>query len=327
MTAAGGTYDGSAFAATATVAGVNGSYAASLEAVTPTLAYYDATGVLVTDPNNKPIAPTKAGTYTVVASFAGSVDYASVTSTPVTFTIGKAVPSSVTVADAGGTYNDAPVSATGSVAGVVKGVDTTPAAKLENVGLNFTYYVGNSTTGVALASGPINAGTYTVVASFAGSVDYTPANSKPVTFTIGKAVPSVTAADAGGTYNDCAVPGHGPGGRQSGGDGHDSGDQPGRRHSDLDLLLRHGGHGQAASGRSQRRRHVYRGGLVRRQRGLRGCPERTGQICHYQGHAYRPSHGGLAKPTTARRMRPRPPWLAWYQGSTEPRLPRWKKSG
>ena len=37
---AGGTYNGSAFSATATVAGVNGSSGSTLEGVTPTLLYY-----------------------------------------------------------------------------------------------------------------------------------------------------------------------------------------------------------------------------------------------------------------------------------------------
>ena len=43
VTAAGGTYDGSPFAASATMAGVGGSAGPSLEGVTPTLAYYAGT--------------------------------------------------------------------------------------------------------------------------------------------------------------------------------------------------------------------------------------------------------------------------------------------
>jgi cyclophilin family peptidyl-prolyl cis-trans isomerase len=83
---AGGTYNGSAFSATATVTGVSGTAASSLDGVTPTLLYYtgsDTTGTSSTT------APTNAGTYTVVASFAGSANYAAVKS-QATFTIAKA---------------------------------------------------------------------------------------------------------------------------------------------------------------------------------------------------------------------------------------------
>ena len=90
-----------------------------------------------------------AGTYTVVASFAGSVDYASAKTCAGPFTIGKAA-SSVTAADAGGTYSGATFPATALVAGVVSGVDTTPAAKLETVGPTVKYYPGTTTTGTVL---------------------------------------------------------------------------------------------------------------------------------------------------------------------------------
>ena len=91
----------------------------------------------------------------------------------------------VRVSDAGGTFNGSAFPATASVAGVVNGVDTTPAATLESVGTTLTYYVGSDTSGTNLgSSAPTAIGTYTVVASFAGSQDYENATSSPLTFNI-----------------------------------------------------------------------------------------------------------------------------------------------
>ncbi len=75
VTDAGGTYTGHAFPATVTIAGVNGVAGASLEGVKPTLVYFAGTTATGT-----PLAgaPTGRGTYTVMAVFAGSADYASV---------------------------------------------------------------------------------------------------------------------------------------------------------------------------------------------------------------------------------------------------------
>jgi hypothetical protein len=185
---AGGTFNGSAFGATATVTGVNGVPASSLEGVSPTLVYYAGNTAL-------PGAPSGAGTYTVVASFAGSADYAAA-SASTTFTIGAAT-SVVSVSDAGGTYSEQAFPATATVAGV-NGV---PASTLEGVGLSLAYYAGNT----LLPGAPTVAGSYHVIASFAGSPDYTAANAS-VNFTIGQARPTVSVSDAGGTYSGSAFP-------------------------------------------------------------------------------------------------------------------------
>ena len=174
---AGGTYNGSPFPATALVNG-----ATSLEGVSPTFTYYagsTATG------NGSTTAPTAVGTYTVVASFAGSTDYAAAQSAPLTFTISKATPA-VTASDAGGTYDGSPFPATALVNG---------ATSLEGVSPTFTYYAGSTATGNGSTTAPTAVGTYTVVASFAGSTDYAAAQSAPATFTItaaSKATPTVT---------------------------------------------------------------------------------------------------------------------------------------
>ena len=188
MTDAGGTFNGTAFSATGLVAGVvtgtggDSTPAATLGGVGLTLTYYAGSTAKGTQLAG---APSAAGMYTVVASFAGSTDYLPATSAPTTFTISKATPT-VTVTDAGGTYTGSAFPATGTVAGVVTGTggDSTPAATLETVGLTYTYYLGAFATGTPLGSAPSTDGTYTVVASFAGSADYFAALSVAKTFQI-----------------------------------------------------------------------------------------------------------------------------------------------
>jgi hypothetical protein len=59
------------------------------------------------------------------------------------------------------------------------------AASLEGVTPVVTYYVGSGTSGTNLGSTPpVQPGTYTVVAVFPGSTDYTAVQSSPVTFSI-----------------------------------------------------------------------------------------------------------------------------------------------
>jgi hypothetical protein len=165
---------------------VNG--ASSLEGVTPTLTYYSgskATGTPLA------AAPTAVGTYTAVATFAGSKDYAAATSSPVTFSIAPSAPK-LTVSCAGGTYNGAAFAASAKVNGT---------ASLEGVSPILIYYAGSNATGTPLTGAPVAAGTYTVIARFAGSADYTSAVSGPVTFCIAKAVAVLHVTDLGGVYN------------------------------------------------------------------------------------------------------------------------------
>ena len=135
-------------------------------------------------------APTSAGSYTVIATFAGNNNYQGVSSSPVAFTITKATPT-VNAIDAGGTYDGLPFAATATV----KGVSGSPATNLETVSPTFTYYSGSGTGGTDLGNtAPNVAGTYTVAAAFAGSADYLSASSSPVTFVIGKATPTISWA-------------------------------------------------------------------------------------------------------------------------------------
>lgn len=96
----------------------------------------------------------------------------------------------VAVTDVGGTYDGSPYAATATVDGV---------SGLEGVTPVISYYSGTVATGTALGAAPIAAGTYTVVARFAGSTDYT-SGSASANFTIGKAIATVSMTDAGGEY-------------------------------------------------------------------------------------------------------------------------------
>ena len=107
----------------------------------------------------------------------------------------------VTVRDAGGTYNGSSFAATALVAGAFAGIDSTPAASLEGVTPTLTYYAGASASGSGASAPPKNAGTYTVVASFAGSADYTSAQSAPSTFIIAPATVTATVAAANKAYD------------------------------------------------------------------------------------------------------------------------------
>ena len=129
---AGGTYNGNAFPAAATVNG-----AGSLEGVSPTLTYYSGT---YTDPSELAYAtalgaiPSAAGNYTVSAYFAGSAHYSSA-SALANFTIAQATPT-VTVSDAGGVYTGQPFTATATVNG---------QNSLQGVTPTLTYYSGTHT--------------------------------------------------------------------------------------------------------------------------------------------------------------------------------------
>ena len=168
VTDSGGTYNGQAWPATATVAGIDGVFASSLEGVTPTLLYYVGATPSGTGSAS---APTQADSYTALATFAGSTDYTSATSSA-TFTIAKATPA-VTVTDAGGTYTGSSFPATATV----QGIDGVVRSSLEGVTPSLTYYVGSTPSGSGMATPPTNPGTYTVVATFAGSTDYTSASN------------------------------------------------------------------------------------------------------------------------------------------------------
>jgi hypothetical protein len=86
----------------------------------------------------------------------------------------------VQVFDAGGTYNSNPFPATATVVGID---GTTPVAG----SFSFTYYAGTTASGTPLSAVPVNAGTYTVVATFTSSDPDYMGGSAQTTFTIAQA--------------------------------------------------------------------------------------------------------------------------------------------
>jgi hypothetical protein len=129
--------------------------------------------------------------YTVVASFAGSTDFAA-DSNITNFTIAAAKPD-VTVIDPSGPYGGNAFIAGDSVAGL----GGAGASSLEGVGLTLTYYSGTYSTAAqlsgvnALPGAPIAIGSYAVLASFPGSTDYT-IGSALTNFSITQGVPQIT---------------------------------------------------------------------------------------------------------------------------------------
>ena len=130
-----------------------------------------------------------------MAHYAGSTDYTTADSAAVPFSIGQATPS-VSVTDAGGTYNASAYAATGAT---VTGVDGS-LASFGDGSLSYTYYDVLTSTSLG-STAPTNAGSYTVVAHYAGSADYAAADSAAVPFSIAKATPSVSVTSATNPVN------------------------------------------------------------------------------------------------------------------------------
>ncbi len=170
VSATGGTvtYDGAPHAATGTATGVGGS----------------SLGPLTFTYNGSADVPVDAGSYAVVASFAGDANHAA-GSASATLTI---EPAAATVSATGGTvtYDGAPHAATGTATGV-GGSSLGP--------LTFTY---NGSGDV-----PVDAGSYAVVASFAGDANHA-AGSASATLIIGKAAPAVNVTGGVFTYDAAA---------------------------------------------------------------------------------------------------------------------------
>jgi predicted outer membrane repeat protein len=98
----------------------------------------------------------------------------------------------VEVIDVDGTYNGLPFTAQASVAGV----DQIAGSSLEKVTPSLVYYSGSTAGGSSLSSIPLLPGTYTVVAAFGGSPDYTSASAS-TTFSIKDPTSSIAGATSG----------------------------------------------------------------------------------------------------------------------------------
>ncbi|MFN8384345.1 MAG: sortase [Anaerolineales bacterium] len=192
VSATGGTfvYDGNPHAATGFAYGINGVG----DVLTPAVTFsYTGTGGTVYGPSA--LAPTDVGTYDVLVSFAGNLNYSPASGTT-TITITSAT---ATVSVTGGTfvYDGTPHAATGFAYGVGGTGDVlAPAVTFSYTGTGGTVY-GPS------AVAPTNVGTYDVTVSFAGNLNYTPA-SDTTTLTITPATPAISIT--GGTFTFDAAP-------------------------------------------------------------------------------------------------------------------------
>ncbi len=186
------TYNGMAQAATGTITGSSGENLG-----TPTFTYADSNNVISSTP------PTSVGTYTVTAAFAGNSNYAPVTTTT-TLVITPATPT-VTVTDGGGTYTGNAFAASATVTGVES--DGTLATS-PNAAITFVYYSGSSASGQGTSVAPVSAGTYTVVANYAGGGNYASAASAPLTFAItpAAATPEPDLSVTGDVPNSASLP-------------------------------------------------------------------------------------------------------------------------
>ena len=166
------TYNGNPFQAAATALGLDGK--------TPVAGSFSFTY------NGISGAPVNAGTYVVVATFISSdPNYSSGNIAETTFTITSAAPT-LSVTDTSATYNGKSVPAVGTALGVD---GKTPVAG----SFAYVYYAGASASGTPLSVVPVNAGTYTAVATFTSSNgDYASGGTAQTTFTISQAKISYT---------------------------------------------------------------------------------------------------------------------------------------
>lgn len=133
-----------------------------------------------------------AGLHTIGFAFAGSDGFAPAAG-QTGLLVGRATPT-LTASAAGGLYSGATFTASGTVAGLGRAA----ADSLEGVGVVLSYYRNGVPT-----EAPVQAGSYTVVASFPGSDNYAVAAAAPVAFTITPMAITVAAdAGQGKTYGD-----------------------------------------------------------------------------------------------------------------------------
>ena len=132
-----------------------------------------------------------AGVHTIWAVYADPEDFQSSQAAAANVSIGKATPG-LTLATPPSTITydgttDVTSWAVAALTGVSGGLSPTGSPSV-------VYYNGTSASGSAITSSPVNAGTYTVVADYAGDANYAAAQSAPVTFIINRAATTVALA-------------------------------------------------------------------------------------------------------------------------------------
>jgi hypothetical protein len=204
VSAPGGTYTGAPIAAATTLTGVGGAAVRSLEGVTPTLTYYAGTGT--SDTSLGSTAPSAVGTYTVVASFAGSADYATAESQAVTYVIAPAT---------------AKIALSSSIASPVYGQSVTFVATVNSTsGTAFgtvTFFDGgtklstvplDSSGQAAVTFATLSMGSHAITATYNGGADFLAVSSGAAAESVSQsatAIVLVPRAVLGGKKNVSAV--------------------------------------------------------------------------------------------------------------------------
>ena len=205
---AGGTYDGSAFAATATVVGVNGLPATTLEGIAPVLSYYGGTytsASQLSDLTPLSAAPTEAGSYTVSANFVGSADYVAAVSLA-NFAITPAIPT-VQVVDTG---RDLRRISLLKPRPRLTGVNGRLATTLEGIAPALSYYSGTYTIAsqlsglIPLSTAPTEVGIVHGVGRASLAAPTTATGSRWRDSRSRRRLQRVQVIDTGGTYDGSA---------------------------------------------------------------------------------------------------------------------------
>ena len=160
--------------------GVSGTKTGTLEGVSPTYEYYSGTGTGGTDLGST--APSAAGTYTVVASFAGSTDYTSASASQ-TFTVSKATPTAVLTASANPSVSGQSVVFTATVSGSGSGMPTGTVTFKDGTTILGTGTV-NSSGQATFSTSALSGGRHTITASYGGDENFNAANGT-LTQTVG----------------------------------------------------------------------------------------------------------------------------------------------
>ncbi len=184
VTASSGSFDGTAFPASATIVGaiegVDNTPAPRLDNIAPTLSYYEGLGTAGISLGSAP--PSAPGTYTVVAAFAGDANYQAVVSAPVTFTIGQGAATLALSSTSGSSIYGETVSLIATV-GTGGG---TPGGTV-------TFYDGDTPlatvtvhgTGTAtLTTSDLSVGLHSITAASSGDVDFPGVRSAPYSETV-----------------------------------------------------------------------------------------------------------------------------------------------
>ncbi|WP_165219391.1 Ig-like domain repeat protein [Aquisphaera insulae] len=169
-----GTYDGGTHAATYSLGGTHGAPAIDLEGVAPTLTYY--AGPTISGTNLGASPPTHAGTYTVVASFAGSANFAAVQSAPATFTIDRAEATLTLASSSSAAVYGQPLTLVATV--VAAGTPGGTVTFLEGSTPLGTVPVDSSGK-ATLTTAALATGSHAITASYDGGTDYLGSRSKP----------------------------------------------------------------------------------------------------------------------------------------------------